>query len=69
MKKLKLDHSFTPPPLLSINRDLSELTTEKDPDESIFLKLVIERDEFIQKFLENIPNEEKKIFVTGIILA
>jgi len=65
LKKLKLDHSFTPPPLLSINRDLSELTTEKDPDESIFLKLVIERDEFIQKFLENIPNEEKNNFVTA----
>lgn len=65
MKKLILDHEFTPSPLKKINQDLSELTTENDPDESIFLKLVTVRDEFIQKFLENIPKEEKNNFVTA----
>ena len=65
MKKLNLDHSFTPTPLKNINNDLSELTNENDPDESIFLTLVIERDEFIQKFLKNLPDEEKNNFVTA----
>jgi len=65
LKKLILDHSFTPSPLKNINRDLSELTTENDPDESRFLKLVTERDEFIQKFLENLPDDKKNNFVTA----
>jgi len=65
LKKLILDHSFTPPPLKSINCDLSELTAENDPDESIFLKLVTERDEFIQNYLENLPDTEKNNFVTA----
>ena len=65
MKKLILDHAFSPSPLKRINRDLSELTTENDPDESIFLKLVTERDVFIHNFLENIPDEEKNNFLTA----
>ena len=65
MKKLILDHSFTPSSLKSINRDLSELTAENDPDESRFLKLVTERDEFIQKYLQNLPEEEKNQFATA----
>lgn len=75
MKKLLLDHSFTPSPLKSINRDLSELTSENDPDESVFLKLVTERDEFILKYLENLAEQEKKQFakaelqVNGALVA
>lgn len=65
MNKLILEHCFTPSLLKSINRDLSQLTKENDPDESLFLKLVTERDEFIQNFLENIPDEEKINFVTA----
>jgi hypothetical protein len=65
LKKLILDHVFTPSPLKRINQDLSALTTENDPDESIFLKLVTERDEFIQNFLENIPDKERINFVTA----
>jgi hypothetical protein len=65
LNKLILDHSFTPSPLKSINRDLSELTSENDPDESIFLKLVTERDEFILKYLENLPDDEKNQFATA----
>jgi hypothetical protein len=63
LKKLILDHVFTPSQLKSINQDLSELTTENDPDESTFLKLVTDRDEFIQHFLENISEDEKNNFV------
>jgi hypothetical protein len=65
LKKLILDHSYTPSPLKSINRDLSELTAENDPDESRFLKLVTERDEFIQNYLENLPDKENKHFATA----
>jgi hypothetical protein len=65
LKKLILDHSFTPPPLKTINQELLELTAENDPDESRFLKLVTERDEFIQRLLENLIEEEKNNFVTA----
>jgi len=65
LNKLILDHCFTPSPLKSINRELSKLTTDNDSDESLFLKLVTEREEFIQNFLENIPDEEKIKFVTA----
>jgi hypothetical protein len=69
LKKLLLDHSFTPSPLKSINRDLSELISENDPDESLFLKLVTERDEFILKYLENLAEEEKKQFAKAELLV
>jgi hypothetical protein len=65
LKKLILDHSFTPSPLKNINSDLLKLTNENDPDESKFLTLVTERDEFIQQFLKNLPDEEKNSFVTA----
>lgn len=65
MKKLTLNHSYTPTPLKSINQRLSELTTENDPDESNFLKLAIERDEFIQDYIKNLPEDEKREFVTA----
>lgn len=65
MKKLTLNHSHTPTPLKSINRRLSELTIENDPDESNFLKLAMERDEFIQDYIKNLPNDEKREFVTA----
>lgn len=66
MKKLILDHYFTPSPLKNLNCKLSELTTENDPDESKFLQLVTERDEFIQKYLKHLSDqEEKKHFATA----
>lgn len=65
MKTLILDHSFTPSPLKSINRELLTLTAENDLDESLFLKLVTERDEFIQTFIANLPDQEKKHFVNA----
>lgn len=65
MKKLTLDHAFTPIPLKSINCELSELTIDNDPDESKFLKLVTERDNFIQNFLETLPDDDKKNFANA----
>ena len=44
---------------------MSDLTTDNDPDESKFLKLVTERDKFIQHFLKTLPDEEKNNFVTA----
>lgn len=65
MNKLILDHAFTPSQLRKINRDLSDLTAENDPDESRFLELVTKRDETIQKYLKNIPDNEKNSFATA----
>lgn len=65
MKKLILNHSFTPSPLKIINQDLAALTTENDPDESQFLKLVTDRDEFIQNYIKDMPDNEKNNFVTA----
>tara|TARA_R110000751_G_scaffold81077_1_gene163376 strand:- start:85215 stop:85523 length:309 start_codon:yes stop_codon:yes gene_type:complete len=65
LKKLTLNHSYTPAPLKSINQRLSELTTENDPDESIFLKLAIERDEFIQNYIKTLSDDERNHFVTA----
>ncbi|WP_299074846.1 hypothetical protein [uncultured Paraglaciecola sp.] len=65
MKKLILNHSFTPSTLKNINSKLLQLRAENDPDESKFLKLVLERDEFIQEFLKNLPENEKNKFATA----
>lgn len=69
MNKLILDHCFTPSLLKSINRELSELTSEKDPDESKFLQLATERDEFIQKYLEKLPEKDKNQFATAELIV
>jgi hypothetical protein len=63
LKKLTLDHSFTPNPLRTINQDLSELTSDNDPDESQFLQLVTKRDEFIQTYISNLSGDELKDYV------
>jgi hypothetical protein len=65
LKKLILNHSFTPLPLESINRELSELEADNDSDDSTFLKLVIAREEFILKYLQTLPDEEKTNFVAA----
>lgn len=65
MNKLILDHTFTPPQLKKINRDLSDLTADNDPDESRFLDLVTQRDETIQEYLKNLPEKEKNSFATA----
>jgi hypothetical protein len=63
LKTLTLNHFFTPSPLKKINQDLAELTSDVDPDESKFLKLVTERDEFIKDYLQNLHDELKTDFV------
>jgi hypothetical protein len=63
LKTLNLTHSFTPTPLNKINQGLLELTSDIDPDESQFLKLVTERDEFIQSYLQTLQKQLKKNFV------
>jgi len=65
LNKLILDHSFTPSQLKKINRDLSDLTAENDPDESRFLELVTKRDETIQEYLRNLPDKEKNTFANA----
>lgn len=65
MKKITLDHSFTPPPLKQINQDLAELIKEQDPDESALLKLVTDRDLFIQNYIQTLQEPLKKDFVSA----
>jgi hypothetical protein len=65
LKTLNLTHSYTPSPLKKINQDLAELTSDLDPDESKFLKLVIERDEFIQSYLQTLQDKLKTNFVNA----
>lgn len=65
MKTLIITHSFTPPPLKKINQGLAELTSDLDPDESNFLKLVTERDEFIQNYLLTLQDHDKVNFVSA----
>ena len=67
MKTLTLNHSFTPSPLKKINLDLSELTSDDDPDESKFLQLVTQRDEFIQSYLQTLEKQLKTDFVSAEI--
>ena len=67
MKTLTLNHSFTPSPLKKINQDLSELTSDVDPDESKFLQLVTQRDEFIQSYLQTLEKQLKTDFVSAEI--
>ena len=38
---------------------------ENDPDESTLLKLVTDRDNYIQKYLKELPDKDKNSFVTA----
>ena len=67
MKTLTLNHSFTPSTLNKINQDLSELTSDIDPDESKFLQLVTQRDEFIKSYLQTLEKQLKTNFVNAEI--
>jgi CRISPR/Cas system endoribonuclease Cas6 (RAMP superfamily) len=67
LKTLTLNHSFTPSLLKIINQDLLELTSDVDPDESKFLRLVTQRDEFIQSYLQTLEKKLKNDFVNAEI--
>lgn len=67
MKKIILNHSLTPSCLSEINQDLSTLLSEQDPEESKFLALATQRDDFIQKYLRELDNNTKQEFVKAEI--
>jgi hypothetical protein len=67
LKKLILDHSHTPPTLIKINQDLSDLFADKEPDEGVFLELVALRDEIILTYLDILTGTDKKEFVEAEI--
>lgn len=67
MKKIILNHSLTPSFLSQINQDLSNLLLEQDPEESKFLELATQRDDFIQKHLSELDNKTKQEFVKAEI--
>jgi hypothetical protein len=61
LKKLTLNHLYTPSQLREINQKLSELFSITDFEESEFLKLVNLRDEAILTHLSSLdPNDKKK---------
>ena len=67
MKKLILDHPFTPPHLSNINQSLADHLSGEAPDEAILLELVKNRDAIIQAFLIDTPKEDLKNFVEAEI--
>jgi len=75
LKKLILDHPYTPPQLSTINQSLVDHLSTEDPDEGILLKLVKNRDEVIQAFLKEHPKEDLKDFaeqelkMNGLLVA
>jgi hypothetical protein len=50
---------------MKINQDLAELTSDVDPDESKFLQLVTDRDEFIQRYLQTLQDQPQTDFVNA----
>ena len=50
---------------MKINQDLAELTSDVDPDESKFLQLVTDRDEFIQRYLQTLQGQPQTDFVNA----
>lgn len=75
MKTLILNHSYTPSPLEKINQDLHALTADSDLDQSKFLALAIERDKFIQTYIQTLDKQAQKEFakaelkVNGALVA
>jgi hypothetical protein len=50
---------------MDINQNLVELNSEVDQDESRFLQLAIERDDFIQSHLHSLQGQLKTDFVNA----
>jgi hypothetical protein len=67
VKTLILNHPFTPSSLKKINQGLSGLTSDIDPDESKFLALVTQRDEFIKGYLQTLEKQLEIDFVNAEI--
>ena len=62
MKKLTLNHLYTPSQLREINQELSKLFSITDFAESEFLKLVMRREETILAHLASLDPNDKKQF-------
>jgi transcriptional regulator of heat shock response len=75
LKKLTLDHEFTPTQLKELNAKIAELLSENSFEEAHLLKLVEERDTFIQSYLHSCQPDEQKAFavaemeVNGLLVA
>jgi hypothetical protein len=65
LKKIILNHGFTPPDLVQLNQDLSVLLTAQDPDEKLFLEIVTQRDIIISAYLLTLVDGEKQAFVAA----
>jgi hypothetical protein len=69
LKNLILDHSYTPSPLKTINQELHALNSKEDPEQSTFLAIVTQRDEFIQSYLQIVDPEIKHYFVEAELIV
>jgi hypothetical protein len=65
LKKIILNHGFTPPDLIQLNQDLTVLLTAQDPDEKAFLEIVTQRDAIITAYLLTLVDADKQAFVTA----
>lgn len=65
MKNITLNHQFTPPDLVLLNQDLTELLTAADPDEKSFLALVTRRDVMITAYLATLTDADKQVFAVA----
>ncbi|MFT2091422.1 hypothetical protein [Paraglaciecola sp. 2405UD69-4] len=75
MKKLTLDHPYTPPQLSTVNQRLVEHLSTDDPDEAVLLQLIKNREDVIQAFLKEHSKEhlknfaEQELIMNGLLVA
>jgi hypothetical protein len=75
LKKLILDHSFTPSKLSEINQELTDLFLQEEPNEETFLNLATRRDEIVQSHLHSLSKDDINNFakaeleVNGALVA
>ena len=62
MKQISLNHSYTPPTLTEVNKQISSVIQDVPIDEARLLLLVEQRDELILSHLTSLPEEQKKHF-------
>jgi len=75
LKKIILDHPFTPVNLRLINQELNQFFLLEEPDEKLFLDLANRRDSVVQSHLATLDGKDKKHFsqaeleVNGTLVA
>ncbi|MEM5497123.1 hypothetical protein WNY77_06935 [Paraglaciecola mesophila] len=62
MRKLALNHQFTPPELVSINQTLATLLADESLDEKSFHSISIQRDACIKEYLDTLEPIQKAEF-------